>query len=91
MDLGFEVRDLSAEEKDQLPQNGVKVLSIYQGSIIEQTNMAPGYIITTVNGQKVQNVDELIHHIKSAESNILLNGYYEKYKGKFPYRFNKKQ
>lgn len=52
LDLGFEVRDLSAEEKTNLKQSGVKVLSIYQGSIIENTNMAPGYIITTVNGKK---------------------------------------
>ncbi|MGB5023893.1 MAG: Do family serine endopeptidase [Saprospiraceae bacterium] len=91
LDLGFEVRDLSAEEKTNLKQSGVKVLSIYQGSIIENTNMAPGYIITTVNGKKVRSVDELIQTIQSADINILLEGFYEKYRGKFPYRFNKKQ
>lgn len=91
LDLGFEVRDLSAEEKTNLKQSGVKVLSIYQGSIIENTNMAPGYIITTVNGKKVRSVDELIQTIQSADVNILLEGFYEKYRGKFPYRFNKKQ
>lgn len=91
LDLGFEVRDLSAEEKTNLKQTGVKVLSIYQGSIIENTNMAPGYIITTVNGKKVRSVDELIQIIQTSDVNILLEGFYEKYRGKFPYRFNKKQ
>ncbi|HRG68642.1 MAG TPA: Do family serine endopeptidase [Saprospiraceae bacterium] len=91
LDLGFEVRDLSAEEKSNLKLSGVKVLSIYQGSIIENTNMAPGYIITSVNGKKIRSVDELIQTIQNSDLNILLEGFYEKYKGKFPYRFNKKQ
>ncbi|HEX5624633.1 MAG TPA: PDZ domain-containing protein, partial [Saprospiraceae bacterium] len=89
LDLGFEVRDMTDEERQQSKSEGVKVLSIYQGSIIEKTNMAPNYIILSVNGRKVRNVDELIREIKSASGSILLDGFYERYKGRFPYRFHK--
>jgi serine protease Do len=87
IDLGFEVRDLIAEEKLSIGRSGVKVLSIYRGSIIEKTNMAPNYIITSVNGNKITSVDELINQIKQSENEVLLDGFYEKYKGRFPYRF----
>lgn len=89
LDLGFEVRDLTAEEKNELGRSGIKVLSIYRESIIDKTNMAPGYVITSVNGKKVTNVDGLIAQINSADDEILLDGFYEKYKGRFPYRFHK--
>ncbi|MFZ1257716.1 MAG: protease Do, partial [Saprospiraceae bacterium] len=89
LDLGFEVRDLTDIEKALFKESGVKVLSIYQGSIIESTNMAPNYIITSVNGKKVQNSDDFIKYLKETDKNVLLNGFYEKYKGRFPYRFNK--
>jgi serine protease Do len=90
LDLGFEVRDLTQEEKNNIGKSGVKVLSIYQNSMIEKTNMAPNYIIFSVNGKKISNTDELITQIKAADDEILLDGFYEKYKGRFPYRFHKK-
>ncbi|MBK8955745.1 MAG: trypsin-like peptidase domain-containing protein [Saprospiraceae bacterium] len=89
LDLGMEVRDLTAEEKSALKSSGVKVLSIYENSIIAQTNMAPNYIITSVNGNTVRNSDELLEELRNADRNVLLNGFYEKYEGKYPYRFNK--
>lgn len=89
VELGMEVRDLTEEETEQFETTGVKVLSIYSNSIIEGTNMIPGYIITSVNGKKIDNADELIKSLAQAEQNVLLNGFYEKYKGKYPYRFNK--
>lgn len=89
LDLGMEVRDLTSEEKAELKTNGVKVLSIYEGSIIEQTNMAPNYIITSVNGHAIRNTDELIEELNKSDRNVLLNGFYEMYQGKYPYRFNK--
>ncbi len=90
LDLGFEVRDLTTEEVNNFGKDGVKVLSIYQGSKIEKTNMAPNYIITSVNNKKVTTVDDLINLIRKSDEEVLLDGFYEKYKGRFPYRFHKK-
>lgn len=90
LDLGFELRDLTAEEKSNIGKPGVKVLSIYRGSQMEKTNMAPNYIIVSVNGKNISSVDELIAQIKDSGDEILFDGFYEKYQGRFPYRFHKK-
>jgi S1-C subfamily serine protease len=90
LDLGFEVRDLTAEEKNNFGKSGIKVLSIYRGSPIEETNMAPNYIITSVNNKKISNVDEFINVIRATDDEIYFDGFYEKYKGRFPYRLSKK-
>ncbi len=89
LNLGFELRELTSEEKLKTQADGIKVLSIYSGSIIEKTNMAPNYIITHINGKKVHTVDAFIEMIEQSENNVLLEGFYEKYKGTYPYRFNK--
>lgn len=89
VDLGFELRDLTEDEQRKLKTTGVKVLSIYAGSIIEATNMAPNYIITSLNGNRISNVNDLLIELRKAKKNVLLEGFYEKYKGKYPYRFDK--
>ncbi len=85
--LGFEVRDLSDAEKKLLPQEGIKVISILSNSKIARTNMAPNYIITAINGKRIKTVDQLKNELSSAKGKVLLDGYYEKYRGKFPYSF----
>lgn len=88
-DLGFEVRDLTMAEKRKFAIEGVKVVSIYRGSVIDQTNMAPEYIITSINGERVKNTDELIDKLTDIKGLVYLEGFYEKIKGEFPYAFNK--
>jgi Do/DeqQ family serine protease len=88
-DLGFELRNLDSGEKRNLSSLGAKVITIYQNSIIDQTKMEPGYIITSVNEKAVDTVEELIDAISSAESEVVLNGFYENHPGEYPYRFKK--
>ncbi|MBK6352383.1 MAG: trypsin-like peptidase domain-containing protein [Saprospiraceae bacterium] len=87
--LGFEVRDLSEAEIGELKTDGVKVLNIYRDGIIFGTNMAPSYIITTVNGKKIQSVDDLVDLINSASDKVSFDGFYQNYKGRYPYSFYK--
>ncbi|MBK9962679.1 MAG: trypsin-like peptidase domain-containing protein [Saprospiraceae bacterium] len=87
--LGFEVRDLSEAEIIELKTDGVKVLNIYRDGIIFGTNMAPSYIITTVNGKKIQSVDDLVDLINSASDKVSFDGFYQNYKGRYPYSFYK--
>lgn len=89
-ELGFEVRDLTISEKRKYAIEGVKVISIYRGSVIDQTNMAPDYIITRINGQKIKDTDDLIEKLEDIDGLVYLEGFYEKVKGEFPYAFNKK-
>lgn len=85
--LGFELRNLTKEEKKRLKVNGVKVASIYRDSPIENTNMDPGFIITRVGSQKVASVDELVKVLELADGKVILEGIYENYKGEYFYEF----
>ncbi|MCB0571167.1 MAG: Do family serine endopeptidase [Phaeodactylibacter sp.] len=87
LDLGFELRDLTREEKRRLDSDGVKVVSIYRGSRIERTNMDPGFIITKIDNRAVKSVDELLNHIKNATGKVMLEGVYEDYPGEYYYAF----
>jgi Do/DeqQ family serine protease len=87
--MGIEVRNLSTEERNKLDVDGVKVLSIERGSLIDKINMIPEYIVTHVNGQRVRNADEMVMAIEEAPDEVKLEGFYEKYRGDFPYSFEK--
>jgi len=88
-DLGFELRDLSAQEKNKFRKDGVLVTSIYRGSTIERTNMDPDYIITHINTDPINNVDQFVDKLENSKGVILLEGFYERYEGKYPYAFHK--
>lgn len=87
-DLGFEVRNLTKDEKLSLKVEGVKVVSIYRGSKIMRTNMDPDFIITKVNSKKIQNTDKLLKILESASGKVMLEGVYENYPGEYYYAFS---
>ncbi len=86
-DLGFELRELDSGERSRLSTEGVMVVSIIRDSKISDTNMDPNYIITSVNGAKIRNVDELIAQFKSIKGKVELKGFYENWPGNYPYVF----
>lgn len=87
--LGFELRNLSREERKRMDQSGVKVMSIFRGSEIESTNMEPGFIITSINDRTVRDMDDALRHLKRSEGQTILRGVYENYEGEYFYSFNK--
>ena len=87
-DLGFELRNLTKEEKKRLKTEGVKVASIYRGSKIEKTNMDPGFIITRVGAIQINSVENLVEALENATGKVILEGLYENYKGSYFYEFN---
>ncbi|MEM8527560.1 MAG: trypsin-like peptidase domain-containing protein [Bacteroidota bacterium] len=90
-DVGFELRALLSNERKRLGiENGVKVLSIYKGSIIEERNMDIGFIILKVNDVAVSNAEEVIVEIERSEGEIELKGIYEDYTGEYVYTFDVK-
>lgn len=86
-ELGFELRELTQEEKRRVEADGVKVTSIYRFSRIERTNMDPGFIITKVDNQPVNSVDEVIGILENASGKVMLEGVYEEYPGEYYYAF----
>jgi Do/DeqQ family serine protease len=88
-EIGFALRNLSREEQRKLRLQGVVVSSVVRGSLVAQTNMQPGFIITSVNGKRVNNVSEAIESMQSAINNLSLDGYYEGESDLYSYRFKK--
>jgi S1-C subfamily serine protease len=88
--FGFELRNLSRDEQRRLGLSGAIVTSIQRGSLVFDTNMQPGFILTRVNGSRVSDIGEAIDAMQSAYSNLVLDGYYEGEEDLYSYRFRKK-
>ena len=86
-ELGLELRDLSPEERKRFGLAGVRVTSILRESIIGQTNMEPGYIITRVDGEAVTGLEELLRKLRLARGLVRLEGFYEGYPSEYYYEF----
>jgi S1-C subfamily serine protease len=88
-ELGLALRSLSREEQRKLRLQGVMVSSVRRGSVVFQTNMQPGFVITGINGKRVSNVTDAIEAMQSAYINLTLDGYYEGESDLYSYRFKK--
>ena len=88
-DLGISVRDLTRSEMSKYHKDGIFVETIESGSTIDRVKMKKEYIITSVNGNEVSSVDELIHELLRANDMVVFDGFYEKYPGDYPYAFHK--
>ncbi len=87
---GFEIRDLSNSELRELKiESGVQVYSITLHSPIDKTNMAPGFVITKINNEKVFGVEDFQDKFDGASGVIAIEGVYEGYGGAYFYEFNK--
>jgi Do/DeqQ family serine protease len=86
--LGFSLRSLNPEEKNRLPAAGVFVDAIIRNSVIDRTEMDPGYIITHVGDIRVRTVAEVRRALLGKRGRkVYLEGYYENYPGEFYYTF----
>lgn len=89
--MGFTLRELTTDERRKMRVSGVYVENIQVGSIIEKTEMDPGYIITKVGEVKVSTVQEVINELKKKRgSEVYLEGFYENYPGEYYYTFTVK-
>jgi len=88
IEVGFELKDLAATEIAKYGKSGAVVNSIYKDSKIMATNMKAGFIITSVNGLKVNDVDAALEAIDQDEKEIIeLGGFYPQFDGEYFYAF----
>ncbi|MBT8220339.1 MAG: trypsin-like peptidase domain-containing protein [Bacteroidia bacterium] len=89
---GFEVRDLTDTELNSLKiDSGVQVYSITKMSEIDKTNMAPGFVITSLNGEKVKDADDFQQKFEALNGVVEIEGVYEGYSGSYFYEFKKEK
>ena len=85
---GFQLRELSQDERRRLRVSGIYVEKIARGSTIDDTEMEPGYIITKVGNIRVSSVKEVINELEKSEGQeVYLEGFYEDYPGEYYYTF----
>lgn len=87
--FGFELRDLSGREKQKLGVEGARVESITRGSLIDRTNMDPGFVITQVNDERTKTAEAVLDAIRKSKKRVMIAGVYENYEGEYYYGFNK--
>lgn len=75
--IGLEARDLSRTERRRLGINGVRVTSVYRGSLADKTNLRPEFVITKVNGKAVSSLDNFVDILKTINGKTTLEGIYE--------------
>lgn len=88
LDIGFEIRELTAIEQKRLNTAGVRVYSIYRNSLIDRTNMDPGFVITKINDLSVSDIASFLATLKKFNSTIILEGIYEDFEGSYFYNFS---
>ena len=75
--LGGQFETLSKQEAKQMGiAGGVKVKSINDGVLNDQTNMHPGFVITKVGNTEVKSVDELKEALSNQQGNFQIQGMY---------------
>ncbi len=87
--LGFELRNLSSNEKYKYNIEGVKVISVYKNSLIDQVSMEPNYIITSINRLTFTDVATLISYLDSEPTILEFEGFYPEYPGSYPYKVSR--
>jgi serine protease Do len=84
--------DLVTLEKDKARQygisGGVVVSKITEGGAIGRTRMQPGFVITSVNGQEVDSLEDLAKILGNINGPVRLEGIYPGYDGTYTYPLN---
>jgi Do/DeqQ family serine protease len=86
--LGIEVQDLTEEQQQASGlESGVYVVEVQSGIISRATSMRPGFIITRINDQEVDSVEEFQEILSQLKGGALVEGRYEDMPGTYYYGF----
>ncbi len=87
--LGVELENVDSKNATQYKINGgVKVKSIKKGGPFSTTRMEEGFVITTVNGRDIKNIDEFAQALGNSLGKIKLDGIYPGYSGVYSYQID---
>jgi S1-C subfamily serine protease len=78
--------DPSVAKKNDIA-GGVVVKKLGAG-LLKNTRMQEGFVITSVDGQEVKNVDDLKNVLSNAQGTVRLEGIYPGYEGTYGYPLN---
>lgn len=86
--LGAEFEDVDKDLAKKMEiSGGIKVKKLYPGKLRKYTQMREGFIITTIDGQAVKSVDELVEKLEKKKGGVMFEGIYEDIPGAYYYAF----
>lgn len=68
-------------------EGGVRVKKLYSGKLTKHTQIREGFIITKVDGQVINNTEELAKALENKKGGVLIEGVYEDFPGEYYYAF----
>ncbi len=72
--LGAELEKLSKVEKNKLGVDyGVRILKV-KGGLFRKLGIDEGFIITAINGKKIQDAREIVHIIENTRGRVVIEG-----------------
>lgn len=84
--LGASIRTLTNDEKSKLGVgNGVLVTAIESGLLAEQTGIKKGFVITSIDAEPVNSMEELNTILNSSKRKIQIAGFYPGNRGMYYY------
>ncbi len=87
-EIGIEVREADKYEKAVFAPKGVIVVSVQIRSVVGMARMEPGFVITKVNNIEVSSAFSLMQMLEERRgSSVVIDGYYPKFPGDYPYTF----
>ncbi len=87
--MGASFRALSDDERAKYNVGGVMVTDLTNGPITKQTQMHKGFVITSVNNEAVNTVDDLEQAM--GNKTLQIAGFYPGYQGMYYYGINNEQ
>lgn len=86
--IGIEVRLPDKYERAVISSQGIIVQSVMRGSVAARSRLEPGYFITKINNKVLKNPKQLAEILENSRgSSVIIEGFYPKVPGEFPYTF----
>lgn len=86
--LGVEMEGLSKEELSRYNlRGGVRINRVNDGKIRQFTDIRPGFVITGLDNQAVESVEDLERILKSKQGGVMIEGIYPDRPGVYYYAF----
>jgi serine protease Do len=87
-ELGLKVENLTDREKAQLRvQSGVRITDLKDGKVSQFTAIKKGFVITQIDDQPVNNVEDLINILKEKQGKVMVEGVYPNKPESYLYAF----
>lgn len=78
--LGAEFKELSDKElKKYRLSSGVQIAAVKRGKLSKYTNIQKGFVITKIDGQAVNSVEDIIELLENKRGGVMLEGVYPGY------------